>query len=78
MKYNYNFVEYFKNLIFFNNFSRLFIIFIVFKGLKFGIDFKGGTLIEIRLDNKDIKVSSLRDNLKRLNLGDTSVKKFWQ
>ena len=49
---------------------------LIFKGLNFGIDFKGGTLIELRsIDNK-INVSSLRDNLSQLDLGDISVKNF--
>ena len=29
------------------------IIFIIFKGLNYGIDFKGGTLIELRSNNTD-------------------------
>ena len=49
---------------------------LIFKGLNFGIDFKGGTLIEIRATDKKINVSSLRDNLKQMNLGDVSVKNF--
>ena len=52
------------------------IIFLVFKGLNYGIDFKGGTLIELRSIDPKIKVSSLRDNLKQMNLGDVSVKNF--
>ncbi len=52
------------------------LILLTFKGLNFGIDFKGGTLIELRsLDNK-ISVSSLRSNLSQMDLGDISVKKF--
>ena len=51
------------------------IIFIVFKGLNYGIDFKGGTLIELRTD-KSITASSIRDSLKSMNLGDVNVKKF--
>jgi len=50
--------------------------FLVFKGLNFGIDFKGGTLIELRSSYDKINVSSLRDNLNKMNLGDVSVKKF--
>ncbi len=50
--------------------------FLVFKGLNFGIDFKGGTLIELRSTDSKMKVSSLRDNLKQMNLGDISVKIF--
>ena len=52
------------------------LIFLVFKGLNFGIDFKGGTLIELRSSDNKINVSSLRDNLKQMNLGDISVKNF--
>ena len=49
---------------------------LIFKGLNFGIDFKGGTLIELRSTDTKINVSSLRDNLSQMNLGDVSVKKF--
>ena len=51
-------------------------LFLLFKGLNFGIDFKGGTLIELRSTASKINVSSLRDNLNQMNLGDVSVKKF--
>ena len=50
------------------------IIFIIFKGLNYGIDFKGGTLIELRSNN--IEASSIRDILKNMSLGDINVKKF--
>ncbi len=49
---------------------------LIFKGLNFGIDFKGGTLIELRSTDTKINVSSLRDNLSQMNLGDVSVKNF--
>ena len=52
------------------------LILLIFKGLNFGIDFKGGTLIELRSSDTKINVSSLRDNLNQMNLGDVSVKKF--
>ncbi len=52
------------------------LILLVFKGLNFGIDFKGGTLIELRSNDTKINISSLRDNLKQINLGDVSVKNF--
>ena len=52
------------------------IVFIIFKGLNYGIDFKGGTLIELRSNN--IEASSIRDVLKDMNLGDINVKKFGQ
>ena len=49
---------------------------LTFKGLNFGIDFKGGTLIELRSTDKEINISSLRDNLNQMDLGDVSVKNF--
>ena len=49
---------------------------LTFKGLNFGIDFKGGTLIELRSTDSKINISSLRDNLNQMNLGDVNVKKF--
>ena len=49
---------------------------LIFKGLNFGIDFKGGTLIELRSTDSKINVSSLRDNLNQMDLGDISVKNF--
>ena len=52
------------------------LLFLIFKGLNFGIDFKGGTLIELRSAETKINVSSLRDNLSQMNLGDVSVKNF--
>ena len=52
------------------------ILLLVFKGLNFGIDFKGGTLIELRSSDNKINISSLRDSLKNMNLGDVSVKNF--
>ena len=52
------------------------LFFLIFKGLNYGIDFKGGTLIELRSNDTKINVSSLRDNLNQMNLGDVSVKNF--
>ena len=49
---------------------------LIFKGLNFGIDFKGGTLIELRSTDSKINVSTLRDSFSKMNLGDISVKKF--
>ena len=51
------------------------IFLIVFKGLNYGIDFKGGTLIELRTD-KSINASTIRDSLNSMDLGDINVKKF--
>jgi len=52
------------------------LILLTFKGLNYGIDFKGGTLIELRSSDNNINVSNLRDNLNQMDLGDVSVKKF--
>tara|TARA_B110001450_G_scaffold208048_1_gene198635 strand:+ start:193 stop:1101 length:909 start_codon:yes stop_codon:yes gene_type:complete len=52
------------------------VLFIFFKGLNYGIDFKGGTLIELRTDNKNIDISDIRSSLNSLNLGDVNVKEF--
>ena len=51
------------------------IFFISFKGLNYGIDFKGGTLIELRVEN-NIDASSIRESLNSMDLGDINVKKF--
>jgi len=50
------------------------VLFILFKGLNYGIDFKGGTLIELRANNVD--ASKIRSELNIMNLGDVNVKKF--
>ncbi len=52
------------------------IFFILFKGLNYGIDFKGGTLIELRIEDKKIKISDIRNSFSNLNLGDVNVKEF--
>ncbi len=52
------------------------ILLLLFKGLNFGVDFKGGTLIELRTFDKNITIKNLRDSLNQINLGDVSVKKF--
>ena len=73
---NINFVSKFKKA---NIISIIFFILslflIAFKGLNYGIDFKGGTLIELRTESS-INASSIRDSLNSMNLGDVNVKKF--
>ena len=51
------------------------ILFIIFKGLNYGIDFKGGTLIELRT-NANTEASAIRSLLNNMNLGDVNVKRF--
>ena len=74
---NYNFVGNFKT----SNLTSLFLvlaslILIFFKGLNFGIDFKGGTLIELRVDSKIIGIADIRSSFSNINLGDLNVKQF--
>ncbi|MDC1151902.1 protein translocase subunit SecF [Pelagibacteraceae bacterium] len=75
MKNKFNFSSKFKSANIFSLFLFfLSIIFILFKGLNYGIDFKGGTLIELRSNNID--ASSIRSVLNNMDLGDVNVKKF--
>ncbi|NQW07696.1 MAG: protein translocase subunit SecF [Candidatus Pelagibacter sp.] len=71
----------------FNKFYKLFsvistslvilsILLLFFKGLNFGVDFKGGTLIELRAKDNQTNVSILRDAFNKMNLGDVNIKKF--
>tara|TARA_B110001452_G_scaffold232507_1_gene209833 strand:- start:131 stop:1030 length:900 start_codon:yes stop_codon:yes gene_type:complete len=49
---------------------------LIFKGLNFGIDFKGGTLIELRTTDNNTNISKIRNSLSAMNLGDVNVKIF--
>ena len=51
------------------------IFFILFKNLNFGIDFKGGTLIEIKKEH-DLTISNIRSQLSDLGLGDIQIQTF--
>ena len=74
-------------LIPFNNYYKIFnltssllivisILLLLFKGLNYGVDFKGGTLIEIKTTNNNISISDLRKAFNKMDLGDISVKEF--
>ena len=76
-----------KKEIAFNKFYKLFnlisiflvlisIILLIFKGLNYGVDFKGGTLIELRSNDSQINITKLRGSLLNMKLGDVSVKQF--
>ena len=52
------------------------ILVLLFKGLNLGVDFKGGTLIEIRAENSKTTIAELRESFLKMNLGDVTVKKF--
>jgi len=74
---NIKFSNYYKKL---NIFSLILIVFsilvLLFKGLNLGVDFKGGTLIELRVENSSISISEIRQSFLKMNLGDVTVKKF--
>ena len=76
-EYNYNFIKKFKmaNLISIF-FVLISLILIIFKGLNFGIDFKGGTLIELRVESNNIKINEIRSAFSNMDLGDLNVKEF--
>ena len=76
-----------KKPIAFNKFYKLFnlvsfsliiisILLLFFKGLNYGVDFKGGTLIELRSNDSQINIFKLRQSLLNMKLGDVSVKQF--
>ncbi len=52
------------------------ILVLLIKGLNLGVDFKGGTLIEVRTENEKIDISEIRQSLLKMELGDVTVKKF--
>jgi len=76
-----------KKPIAFNKFYKLFnlvsisliiisVLLLFFKGLNYGVDFKGGTLIELRANDSQINIFKLRQSLLNMKLGDVSVKQF--
>ena len=75
--YNFNFVSKFKIA----NLASIFLtlislILISFKGLNYGIDFKGGTLIELRVESDKVTITDVRSAFSNMNLGDLNVKEF--
>ena len=77
MNRNINFSAKFKLANIFSLFIFIIsILFILFKGLNYGIDFKGGTLIELRSNNTNVNISEIRASLNSMNLGAVNVKEF--
>jgi len=74
---NLNFSKYFKLA---NIFSLIIVcisvLFIFFKGLNYGIDFKGGTLIELRVSENKVNISDIRSLFNKMSLGDVNIKEF--
>ena len=67
---------YYKSNIFSIIFIILSVLILSIKGLNLGVDFKGGTLIEIRTENSQVKISEIRQSFIKMNLGDVTVKNF--
>lgn len=53
------------------------VYFLFFKGLNFGIDFRGGILMEVRTAEPN-QISVLRPKLNDLKLGEVSLQEFGQ
>jgi preprotein translocase SecF subunit len=72
-----NFNKYFKIFnIFSSSLILISIVLLLFKGLNYGVDFKGGTLIELRAMDQQITIFQLRKSFLNMNLGDVNVKEF--
>jgi preprotein translocase SecF subunit len=76
-----------KKIISFNSYYKLFnlvslfmivtsLLLLSLKGLNYGVDFKGGTIIELRTNDNSLTISKLRQSFTKMNLGDISVKEF--
>ena len=56
--------------------SIIAILLYFFHGLNFGIDFKGGTLLEVQAKAEVADLASMRTTLSALNLGDVQLQQF--
>lgn len=71
---NYNFLKYKKFFIYLSTISTIgFFLIILFKGFNYGVDFKGGTVIEIRTE-KNIHVEEIRTSISKININNYTVK----
>ena len=71
---SYQFMSIRKMMLYISSFLVIISLFLlIFKGLNLGIDFKGGTLIEVRTQNSDI--SELRKILSN-SFNDVSLQEF--
>lgn len=51
------------------------VISIIFRGLQFGIDFKGGTEIALQFE-KPIQINDIRNEFNKLGIGNVEIKTF--
>tara|TARA_Y100000590_G_C15717729_1_gene1012435 strand:+ start:742 stop:1671 length:930 start_codon:yes stop_codon:yes gene_type:complete len=77
VKTNYQFMKFHRITLFF---SVVLILFsfasYFFSGLNSGIDFRGGTLFEIRLPSNNVNIDLIRNNLNALSLGEITIQDF--
>ena len=72
-----NFSQHYKKF----NILSIFLIFfsistLLYNGLNLGVDFKGGTLIEIRTEDSQNNITEIRRFFSNMDLGDVTVKNF--
>ena len=76
IKINYEFMKWHKLAVYISDFLIIIsLLSIFFKGFNYGVDFKGGTLIEISF-NKDAPIDEIRDFLEENNYSKSSVQYF--
>ena len=72
----YNFLKYKKSFMFISLIFFVLSIFLFYvKGLNLGVDFKGGTVIEMKFDQPN-NSDEIRKSLLKIDLGDVKVKEF--
>ena len=73
---NYNFLKYKKFFVYFSTVMTIgCLLLIIIKGFNYGVDFKGGTVIEIGTE-KNIHVEEIRSSISKLNINNYTVKEF--
>ena len=75
---NFNFLKFKKIAFVFSSLIILGSLFsLLFNSLNYGIDFKGGILLELRSNNVALfNIDDLRNKVSSLNAGETSIQKF--
>ncbi len=72
-----NFMK-FKNVCFFGSIASMLVsLFLIFTmGFNYGVDFKGGAMIEVKSKDGPADITSLRSNIGELGLGDVQIQTF--